>query len=50
MGRAEREDKGAQRQFGGEGWAHYLGCGDGFVGINVSKFMKSYTLNMSKSL
>lgn len=46
LGRAKREDKRAQRHFWGR-WIGYLGCSDGFTGVNVSKLMKLYTLNMS---
>lgn len=46
----ERDAKGRQEAFGGDGYIHYLDCGDGFMGVNMSKFCKLYTFSTSSLL
>lgn len=42
--------EGHKDTLGGVGYLSYFGCGNGFTGVNVSKVVKLYTLNISSSL
>lgn len=42
----KRDYEGARRDFWGDMYVYYLGCGDGFEGIFMSKLVKLYTLYM----
>ena len=47
MGRVEGRDyKGNKEVDGGNGYAHYPHCGEGFPDVYRSKLTKLYTLNM----
>lgn len=42
-----RNTKGHKEAFGDDRYAYYLDCDNGFMGINMSKLCKLYTLGMS---